>query len=205
VPHAEGAKWWGLVRHFSVVGRLPAGGRHLEGSRFGRWVETRSTRSSLILSFPRAAGKTRPLVFRDGVTKDGYIKCQIRPWRMLPLPVGAFAYSPGPELGKMGCLYRVVEPFDPAAACEGLEDGRLATVMCEELLSQPRAKGLFTLDLRGPPHGSYSRGGQVPWAVEAQLLCDVSHLVKETVDPRPARGRGRATSRSAVNWFVMFD
>ena len=36
-PHDETAKWWQLVRHFNVVGRLPKGGGHLESHRLGRW------------------------------------------------------------------------------------------------------------------------------------------------------------------------
>ena len=54
VPHEEGAAWWSLTRHFEIVGRLPAGGRHLEANRLGRWEEVTSQRDALILAFPRA-------------------------------------------------------------------------------------------------------------------------------------------------------
>ena len=54
VPHDERAAWWKLTRHLAVVGRLPAGGHHLEANVLGGWKPATSRRDSLVLAFPRA-------------------------------------------------------------------------------------------------------------------------------------------------------
>ena len=54
VPHDERAAWWPLTRHFQVVRRLPAGGRHLEANNLGQWQPTVARRDTLVLAFPRA-------------------------------------------------------------------------------------------------------------------------------------------------------
>ena len=54
VPHEEGAAWWKLTRHMSVVGRLPAGGQHLEANVLGEWRPVQARREALVLAFPRA-------------------------------------------------------------------------------------------------------------------------------------------------------
>jgi hypothetical protein len=54
VPHDERAAWWKLTRHLAVVGRLPAGGHHLEANVLGVWKPATSRRDSLVLAFPRA-------------------------------------------------------------------------------------------------------------------------------------------------------
>eukprot|EP00966_Prymnesium_polylepis_P174270 4032104-Prymnesium_polylepis.1 len=48
------AAWWPHTRHFQVVRRLPAGGRHLEANNLGRWQPTVAQRNTLVLMFPRA-------------------------------------------------------------------------------------------------------------------------------------------------------
>ena len=58
VPHDESAGWWRLTRHFSVVGQLPAGGRHLEANVMGEWRAAVAQRPSLVLAFPRAEAET---------------------------------------------------------------------------------------------------------------------------------------------------
>jgi hypothetical protein len=54
VPHDEHAAWWRLTRHLAVVGRLPAGGRHLEANVLGEWRLVVARREALVLAFPRA-------------------------------------------------------------------------------------------------------------------------------------------------------
>ena len=54
VPHDERAAWWRLTRHFAVVGRLPAGGGHLEANVLGTWQPAVARREALVLAFPRA-------------------------------------------------------------------------------------------------------------------------------------------------------
>ena len=57
VPHDEGAAWWRLTRHMHVVGRLPAGGRHLEANVLGEWRPATARREAIVLAFPRAEAK----------------------------------------------------------------------------------------------------------------------------------------------------
>ena len=54
VPHDERAAWWRLTRHLAVVGRLPAGGHHLEANVLGVWKPAAAQRDALVLAFPRA-------------------------------------------------------------------------------------------------------------------------------------------------------
>ena len=58
VPLAPSAKWWGLLRHFAVVGRIPVGSAHLEAYQWGRWQRHTSMRATLLLHFPRSLGAT---------------------------------------------------------------------------------------------------------------------------------------------------
>ena len=54
VPHNESAAWWRLTKHMKVVGRLPAGGRHLEANVLGVWRPAVARRDALVLAFPRS-------------------------------------------------------------------------------------------------------------------------------------------------------
>ena len=54
VPHEESAAWWQLTRHMAVVGRLPAGGQHLEANVLGEWRPAEARRDTIVLAFPRA-------------------------------------------------------------------------------------------------------------------------------------------------------
>ena len=54
VPHDESAGWWRLTRHMALVGRLPAGGRHLEANVLGEWRAVEARREALVFAFPRA-------------------------------------------------------------------------------------------------------------------------------------------------------
>ena len=58
VPHDESAEWWRLTRHFALVGRLPAGGRHLEANVLGDWKPVSAQREAVILAFPRAEAES---------------------------------------------------------------------------------------------------------------------------------------------------
>jgi hypothetical protein len=54
VPHDERAAWWRLTRHLALVGRLPAGGQHLEANVLGEWRPCQARRDTLVFAFPRA-------------------------------------------------------------------------------------------------------------------------------------------------------
>lgn len=209
VPHDEGAKWWRLVRHFDVVGRLPQGGRHLECNRLGQWRPSTSLRASLILSFPRSAGRARPVKWRVGCTLEGYMgvnNCVENTATYLPLSEGAFVYYSSGMEGKRGVFCLVAgRCFHPPSVntVEG------CTVSCAELLLQ-KGKGAggrdsYTLDWRGPPHGSFAAGRQRPWDIEAHMLYDVSTLVKYVSCSDVKTQMGGKPAKGGEELVVSFD
>ena len=56
VPHHPTARWWGMLRHHTVVGEIGAGAESLEEARGSGWAPIRSNRRMLITAFPRLAG-----------------------------------------------------------------------------------------------------------------------------------------------------
>ena len=68
VPYAPTAKWWGLLRHFLVVGQYEAGQTgQLEMNQLGDWKPVPTRRAFVILAFPRAAGTIAKPVMAGGV------------------------------------------------------------------------------------------------------------------------------------------
>ena len=51
LPYAPEALWWRLTRHLVPVGRMGAGGAHLEENRLGRWGPIKALRDSVVFSF----------------------------------------------------------------------------------------------------------------------------------------------------------
>ena len=69
VPLDEGASWWRLTRHFQEVGRLPAGGQHLEANVLGEWRALRAQRESVVLAFPRAEAEAAERAEREEMAR----------------------------------------------------------------------------------------------------------------------------------------
>ena len=80
LPNTPEAQWWKLTRHMATVALLPSGrsASHLECNLLGRWLPFTPERRSLIVAFPRSAGRGGyPLVesarrFDDGGIDSGY-------------------------------------------------------------------------------------------------------------------------------------
>ena len=211
VPHDENAKWWPLTRHFQVVGRWPSGSAHLEANRMGRWVETCSTRASLILAFPRVVGEQVHKLVWAGGSKEGYEACEdCGGVLMRPMAAGAFVYAPADREGHAGYLMQVWSDFDPATPGQVEFDGDEPTVRGAELLlvgsRGERGRQPYELDRRGDGQGSFAGANCMPWAVHATLLFDVSCLVR--YERQPALGKskgGRLLWREAKELRVTFD
>jgi hypothetical protein len=202
VPHDERAKWWPLVRHFSVVGRWPAGSRHLECNQFGQWVGVVSKRPSLILSFPRHVGGARSVLHRGG-DEQGYVR-DSEGRLVLPLPVGAFVYSPSGSTGERGELMIVQESFDPAAAHGAGEP--TGVMAAEMLMKHERGKVTYALDVRKAPNGSFCDGRQTPWEMDVDLLYDVTAMVTYVKGDNATVWMGQKMTRaSAKDVAVYFD
>jgi len=214
VPHDEGAKWWPLVRHFRVVGQWPEGSPHLEMSRVGGWTETRSRRASLILAFPRSAGTARPVTWREGIPRDGYVYSDESEKWHLPMPAGSFVYYSSAKEGVSGVLMQVWVRFDPASSGEIDFAGDEPLVKAAELLrvrGGVASGGLaeFELDRRGPRRGSFASDHFRPWAMDAHMLYDVTHLVQLKPGSQSQGGRvsdgGKMLWREAKAQRVLFD
>ena len=134
VPDAQEAGWQTMLKHFSVVGRLPAGGAHLQTCIAGQWRPVRSHRPSLVLSFPRAAGNvTQPVVTRGSTLAV----------KVLPLLPGDLVYQSGVRAGMPGCLYAVLEPFDGSE----VDDGEPVVRLAELVKGKGRTATIHTLHL----------------------------------------------------------
>ena len=199
VPHDERAKWWQLVRHFRIEGRWPAGSSHLELNQLGNWVETKSERPTLILSFPRSVGSaTRPVIWREASEpSEGYVVSEEAESRhVLPLPVGAFVYSRGVDgathRGEGGELMVVWQGYDPTSEGRTSFDGDEPTVQTVEMLHEGR--GRYSTDSRGPGVGSFAGSRFQPWNIHARVLYEVGHLVevKTQMDTDKMGKRGQA-------------
>ena len=201
VPHDEAAKWWGLTRHFAVVGRWAAGTPCLEANRLGKWTPVRAWRDTLILAFPRGAGAVARPVWIAPQEKmgTGYVLNKEGTARALPLPAGAFVYAVAPSPGAHGVLYQVWRRFSPRnAGTMYLDaDGDMQAVQCAQLTRTLVTSGrrktrafensggrcVYSLNLRrdcDEKDRAFAPGvGSKPWASSAALLWTVDHLVEE--------------------------
>ena len=178
--------------------------------RLGRWQPSTSLRASLILTFPRSAGQTRPVKWRVGCTLEGYMglggrydATVPRQASFLPLSTGAFVYYSSGVEGKRGVLCLVLRAFHPPSIMTE-ED---CTVACAELLLQ-RGKGgkdSYTLDWRGPPNGSFASSRQRPWDIESHMMYDVSTLVRYASSASVRTKMGSRPGKSEEALVVDFD
>jgi len=207
VPHDEGAKWWPLVRHFSIVGRLPRGGAHLEMCRVGGWVSTPSARASLILAFPRCVGSVRPVTWGKNLPQEGYVYSDESKGWHLPLAAGAFVYYSSAEAGKCGVLMQVWAAFNPASAGEIEFDDDEPIVRAVELLQVkgvPAVGGRGSFELDAP--GSFANNAYGPWKMDARLLFDVTHIVEITIGMSEGRSSAeRLYWKDAKAQRLVFD
>jgi len=216
VPDEPGAKWASLLRHFTVVGRRPAGDGHLEMCQLGTWRHVHSLRPSLVLSFPRTAGSGAVLrvAYTSLAPRPGYVTTANELGVHLPLCKGSLVYRPAPVAGTPGVLYIVWEDFNPTAASHllaGQPDVALAELCC---ITSGRGKaasrtGVFALDNRrvDGEHGrrpasfsGYARGlAPSPWYEGAEVLWAVDGLVRE-VAPTWKLPPTRQNEGQAAQW-----
>ena len=180
VPDAQEAGWQTMLKHFSVIGRLPAGGAHLQTCTAGQWRTVHSHRPSLVLSFPRAAGNvTQPVITRGSTWEV----------KALPLLPGDLVYSPGVRAGMPGCIYAVLEPFDGSE----LDDGEPVVKLAELVRGKGKHATVHTLHLTqvkdkyGDRPQSLAPGRWQPWVVNASMLWTVAHMVKARPGQRDSK------------------
>ena len=198
VPDASDAQWWGLLKHFSVVGRWEVGDTHLEMNQLGVWKPVRALRASLALLFPRALGNQmkKVEVSVEANTYSGYVQSADKAdMQMLPLPVGSFVYYPSDEDGEHGVLLMVWHAFRPDVNGRELDEEGEVRASCVELLLKKSKSGrslVHKFDSRiGSKGGSFAgdeRGRPTAWEVSAHLLYTVDHLVKVDEDLKLTMG-----------------
>ena len=132
VPWAPEAAWWGLVRHFAVVGHMTPCTCYLEHNRLGSWQPVESRRGALLLRFPRAAGAVAaPLSAMIALGREdrGEFGAAWSVSAAAPLPTGSILYS-ALRIGDVarrdlearhgreeaGTLYLTLEAFDGSGA-----------------------------------------------------------------------------------------
>ena len=208
VPDDDSAQWRRLLRHFLVVGRLPADDCHLEMSRMGAWTSVRSRRPTLVLSFPRSAGSECKKIsvpsIMPGISGDGRIRMGGE--AVLQALKGSLLYSPGITAGTPGCLY-IAWSDTP---CSVDEDGTIVVCVAELLSAgqQGNSRGSWirshtyaldnsrVQDEYGTRPASFAKMGCKPWYIPADTLWTVDHLVEETAPTwkltRPRAGEGQA-------------
>ena len=209
VPHDESAAWWSMTKHFDVVGRWPAGSRHLEMNQLGEWRVVPSQRPSLILTFPRSLGGVIKPLWRgeQGVESDA---------DYLIVMSGSFFYQEPEKPGGDGVLYVAWGPFDPAGnKAKRVEDGSPCVAGAE--LRRVATKGgrrgrveRYQLDRR--PHresGSFANTGGA-WQVDPKLCWATGSLARITHSSASAGvedGRMRVTTGKAKleDIIVEFD
>ena len=220
VPDEPSAHWSKLLKHFTVVGRRPEGDTHLEMSRMGAWKRVTSNRSTLVLSFPRAAGASTRCLWVQETEAAGYVPTVSTGGFHLPCLKGSIVYAKGAVPGTRGELYIVWKDFDPAVEAdlvEGHPDVELAELVQVRGISASsadhRKSMLFCLsnkvinDKYGRRPESFSRVGSVPWSRGAETLWDVSHLVSEVAPTwkLPAIKKGAGTAALWAQKAFKFD
>ena len=217
VPYAPSAMWWGLVRHFTCVGRWEVGSSHLEMNQLGVWRGVRSNRASLALAFPRSSGKVSPVEVREGqylasgsrLLSEGYVVPPDMPRTlMLPLLTGSFVYSPAENGKDRGELLLVWDAFRPQEeGREYNEEGNMAVSCAELLLVKKRGQASKVYHfVKGHvgKGGSFAEGPSghgttwLPWEVDTKLLWVVDHLVTVDGPLEPVQEKGTAHSSSEV-------
>ena len=200
VPDDPTAAWRPLLRHFSVEGRLREGGTQVEMCALGQWRARASTRPTLVLSYPRAAGAVVRRVWLGG--EQARVQLE-----------GAVLYSPrGRRNSGRGELLVVLETFDPALESTQWGTSGVPTVAVAELLLCDESQGRGSVTAGSTSHryelswlragraragGSFAlgEGGKhIPWQVDANLLWEVGHMVasKEMKREPPAAAAGSA-------------
>ena len=180
LPYAPEAPWWRLTRHLVPVGRMGAGGAHLEENRLGRWGPIKALRDSVVFSFPRAAGaRTVQLLDLMAVSREAGEAGEFRPVSpSCPLPAGSLLFSPaypwrveGEE--RAGCVYLLLEGYGGVGrpACAHLHDG--GTLAAAHRFRAGESEPL-RLDTR-----SLASGGR-PWRPDPTSLYLASHLGEPT-------------------------
>ena len=173
VPCAPEAAWWPLTRHLLPVGRLWAGGSHLEENRVGTWHPVTPSRESAIFSFPRAAGAFVYLLSDAiGMGQLG-LGGQMAVGPDGPLPAGTLLFSaPFAPIGQPrgpGCVYLTLETYDGCGrpVCAHLHDGGSAAAA-----RRREAGSEVTLMLNQRSYGPQSE----PWLPAVQPLWVINHL-----------------------------
>ena len=198
VPYAPMARWWSLVKHFSVAGRIPYMEPSIEEMRVEGWVDSKRLRDSIILTFPRAVGAKAMcvvLLLDPGEAVPlGYVEVVMTPSggdavtreARLPFMSGTFIYIESSVEGKAGALCMAMASFDPGASIE--EETPLVSVV-ELILIESRAPvGHFEVHKHSlMPDGS-------PWQYAAEDLWVVSDLCSSS----PLRKRGGLNE-----WWVV--
>ena len=215
VPDDSTASWWGLTKHFNVVGRFGVGDTGLELRRMGAWRAQAFARKALILTFPRAAGSVaRPIWCTAPALDlgDGYVKNAEGTARALPLPAGSFVYSGGLTPGEHGNLYMVWRQFSPRRD-DGVYHSEGSDVRCVLVAELNRSytlsgrtkkkvwdvvggKLVYALDISRAGKSFAPGVGYTPWMPRADMLWSVDHLIKEmpTHDAESPRSGGRSMS-----------
>ena len=205
VPDAPQAQWGQLLRHFTVVGRRPEGGAHLEMSRLGAWRKVLSKRPSLILSFPRHSGEDVRRVCSTAGDETDRRRVGESEGGHLALSKGSMVYRPPPNVGQPGGLYIVWDDFDPEPSSEEPE------VRVAELLAVPDGKkknslsGIYAVDNSivtdeyGRRPASFGGVGCRPWGLAAGELWVVDHLTSET-EPTWKMKPLKAGAGQAAQW-----
>ena len=228
VPHDPHAAWWRLTRHFSVVGGWSSGTSGLEHSRLGAWHAGSFARDTLILSFPRAAGAVvRPVWIADLARPvgAGYVVNLEGTARASPLPLRSFVYSPGLKPGSHGVLYMVWKGFMPSRG-GGLYDSEASDVRAVEVAQLTRsfsrsgrsrkvvwntvggklAYALDTSTSAAVADRAFAPGvGCKPWAVRADMLWTVDHLVGEVTSTPTQVGASSPRARDESQRTFTFD
>jgi hypothetical protein len=189
VPYAPTAKWWSLVKHFSVGGRIPRKECCVEEMRVEGWIETRRLRDSLILTFPRAVGAKALCVVllldEDEPTPLGYVLVEthlpdgtVQREARLPFLSGSLLYIESSVEGKAGSLCLATVSFDPEAS-RG-EETPLVSIADLLIVESRSPLGHFEA------HRRSMKAGDLPWQYAAEDVWLVSDLGTST----PLRGKG---------------
>ena len=197
LPNTPEAQWWKLTRHMATVALLPSGpsASHLECNLLGRWLPFTPERRSLIVAFPRSAGRGGyPLVesarrFDDGGIDSGYSSVDVDGGSRLlhSLPVGAIVFAAPESAGEPGALYMLEEPYSPVdstipmtlMAVRLLRDSR----QCVTRTCDPAALP-FLIDSTQSYRGRGKDRASQPFALDVRKLFIATPYTSELEIPR---------------------